>query len=250
MNDYSIVTDPIAFRKAFLTQVNPSFVDEKYAAMFRVILYFVWRGAFRSRAAVVLDHVQTDLGYLCLSAYLAFLPYLQMTRMGYPTDALVLLRAHMERIALVGYLNANRGEIGKYVAGHGNLQKKAMAWAKAETPENWMILYGIFSNVAHSKIIGPAGHIFSDNEIGIAFRQDLSPDPEKGADFAEILIAGALYSIASLDPFTSTILGPDKFVPFLNDPEIVNYVRREDLEEFLAFAQSWVEEYSSNENNS
>jgi len=209
-----------------------------------VLLYYIWRGAFESRAAVVNKQVQGDLGLLCLSAYKAFLPILQILRLGYWCDAMVLLRALMERIALVGYLHKNRQYIPQYAAGRGGLQKKAMTWAKQQSLENWMMLYSLLSNVAHSRLEGPAGHLLDQTSIGAAFRLDLTPSPEDGADMTDVLLAGIVYALLALDPIVADIVDYKSLAVFPVDPDSLVYLSRDDFIEFRDFLQEFYDEYS------
>lgn len=72
----------------------------------------------------------TDLNLLCLSTYKAFLPILQLIRMGYASDAFVLMRTLMERIAILGYLSENPDLIDEFKKGKSHFQKKAMMRTK------------------------------------------------------------------------------------------------------------------------
>lgn len=74
MPNLGIVTNPKIFQAAFLDQRPNKDLDEEYGSLIRVLLYYVWRGAFTSRAAVIDRQVQDSLGLLCLSTYKAFLP--------------------------------------------------------------------------------------------------------------------------------------------------------------------------------
>lgn len=243
MSRYSLVTNPLEFRNAFLAQVTDSIVDKQIEPVLRVLLYYIWRGAFESRAAVVNKHVQGDLGLLCLSAYKAFLPVLQMLRLGYWCDAMILLRALMERIALVGYLHKNRQYIPQYAAGKGGLQKKAMIWAKQQSLENWMVLYSLLSNVTHSRLEGPAGHLLDQTSIGAAFRLDLTSSPEGGADMTDDLCAGIVYALLALDPILVEIIDYKSLAIFPIDPDVLIYLSKDDLVSFQDFLQKYQDEY-------
>jgi len=243
MSDYSLVTNPLEFRRTLLAQVNHSRVDREYAPVLRVLLYYIWRGAFESRSAVVGGHVLGDLGLLSLSVYKAFLPIVQMVRLGYPGDTLVLLRALMERIALLGYLHNNRQYIAEYVASKGNLQKKAMAWAKQQPLENWMRLYGVLSNVAHSRLEGPAAHLLAENAIGEAFRLDLTPTPESGADMTAELLAFVVYALLAVEPIASEIMEYRSLAVFPSDTDSLLYLRREDLVDLRDFLQRFCDKH-------
>lgn len=244
MADYSLITNPQEFSSAVMTQVSDSPVDRQYASVLRVLIYYIWRGAFESRAAVVTEQVEGNLGLLSLSIYMALLPILQVIRLGYPTDTLVLLRALMERIALLGYLHNNRQCICQYSSGKRNLQKEAMRWAKGQALENWMRLYGLMSNVAHSRPVGPAGHLLAENPIGEAFRSDLTPTPEDGADMTAELLAGVAYALAAADPIACEIIDYKSLDPFPSDKDSLAYLSKEDVLEFGGFLQRFYDKYS------
>ena len=244
MSDYSLVTNPLNFSSAVLGQVSDSPVDRESAPVLCVLLYYFWRGAFESRAAVVTEQVEANLGLLSLSVYQAFLPIVQMIRLGYPADTLVLLRALMERIALLGYLHNNRQLVAKYVAGVKSLEKEAMRWAKEQPLQNWMRLYGLLSNVAHSRMVGPAGHLLAENPIGEAFRSDLTPKPADGADMTAELLAGVAYALAAADPIACEIIDYKSLDPFPSDKDSLAYLSKEDVLEFGGFLQRFYDKYS------
>jgi hypothetical protein len=238
-----IVTNPNHFRKAVLDQTSSSHIDKLYAGTLRVLLYLVWKGAFNSRAALVENQVDIDLGILCLSTYKAFIPIIQMIRLGYPSDAIILLRALMERIALLGYLNADRTLIPKYVEGDNHIRKDAMAWAKSNSLQNWMYLYSYLSNVAHSKPEGSAGHLFEDNDIGRAFREDLSESSKDGPKLTDELLGLVCYALLAADPIAVEILATRKFTAFAEDKKILMFINTADLKDFRDFLLRFIDKY-------
>ncbi len=242
--DYSLVTDPIEFAREVLAQTRHCPLDAQYGSVLRVLLYYVWRGAFESRAALVTDQVEAHIGLLGLSVYKAFVPIVQMIRLGYPADTLVLLRALMERIALLGYLHENRHLVANYASGKPGLQKQAMRWAKEQQLENWMMVYGLLSKVAHSGIEGSAGHLLEENPIGDAFRLDLTPSPERGAAMSSELLAGIVYALAAVDPILCQIIQYKSLSAFPSDTDASTYLRRSDLVEFQDFLQRFRDKHA------
>jgi hypothetical protein len=151
MSHLSIVKNPLEFRETFLASINVARADESYIGIIRIFLYYIWRGAFKATTEILQGRAQPELSLICLSCYKAVLPIIQLIRLGYAGDALMLHRALMERIAILDYLNDNPELIQKYKNGKADLNKDAMPWAKKHAPQNWMRLYGYLSNVAHSK---------------------------------------------------------------------------------------------------
>jgi hypothetical protein len=156
---------------------------------------------------------------------------------------MILLRALMERIALVGYLHKNRQYIPQYAAGKGSLQKNAMTWAKQQSLENWMRLYSLLSNVTHSRLVGAAGHLLDQTSIGVAFRSDLTPSPEDGVDMADVLSVGIVYALGALDPFLADILNYRNLAVFPGDSDSLVYLSTDDFKNFLDFLQECCDEY-------
>lgn len=243
MSDLEIVSNPLRFRDAFLSQVPLSRVDDDYQSQIRILLYYVWRGANASRTSLLQNKVQSDLGFLSLSIYQAFLPVLQTIRLGYPTDAFILLRALLERIALLGYLHNNRDLLPKYVEGKTTLQDKAMSWAKQHAPENWMRLYSELSKIAHSRIQGVAGHLLGNNPISVSFRSTLHHPSPEGSVLIDELLAGTFYSLIAADTFATEILDRKGFTVFPKDARITLYVSPEDLQMLQAFLKRLIDKY-------
>jgi hypothetical protein len=243
MADLDVVTNPIKFREMFLAQVTSSDVDKEHGAVLRVLLYYIWRGIFEARAALLKSHAQTDLGILCLATYKSFLPIIQNIRLGYPADTIILLRALMERIALLGYLHAHHDIIPKYIASRDNLQKNAMAWAKEHAPENWMRLYNAFSNVAHSRLEGTAGYMLDTNPIAEAFRKSMPASTIQITTITDELIALVCYALVAVDPFATGALGYENIGMFPADKQVIKYVALADLVKFQNFLTQLINKF-------
>jgi hypothetical protein len=225
----NIVDNPINFRNVFLQQSPNKEFDDHFKSVLNVLLYYIWRGFFKSRTAILNSTVQPDLGFLCLSAYKALLPILYSIRLGYLTDVYILLRAHMERIALIGYLDENRIFITKYKNRVGNLQKKALNWAKQESLENWMFIYGRLSDVAHSKLEGTVGHLLDFTFIGEAFRKNLQFTQDSIIDSSHEILYLICYSLIALDTIVSKVLNDPAMKKIPEDRAILKYVQKNDL---------------------
>ncbi len=154
-----IRSDAVAFRESFLSETSPTMVDRDYGAVLRVILFYIWRGCSFSRKAGLTGKTDPSASLISLSAYEATLGIIQLIRIGYHADAIVLIRALLERIAIVGWLGENRPLLSRYFSGELKPYKEAFTWAKKKPLPNWVSLYSTFSDVAHSRIVGPAGHI-------------------------------------------------------------------------------------------
>ncbi len=115
MTSLRIVENPHEFQEVFLSRIPKSKLDTIYGSVIRSLLYFIWKGSYQTVNNI--ENIQPELGLLCLSTYKALLPVVHLIRLGYNADAFVLLRAVMERIALLGYLNYNRDIIQKYKEG-------------------------------------------------------------------------------------------------------------------------------------
>jgi hypothetical protein len=103
-----IVINPLAFRESFFAEASSTTADSEYSAVLHVILYYLWRGCSLSREAGINGKTDPKASLIAQSAYEAVLTILQLLRIGYQTDATTLLRALMERIAIIGYIGENR----------------------------------------------------------------------------------------------------------------------------------------------
>src|SRR4030042_6799985 len=193
-----IVTNPLAFRESFFAEASSTKVDSEYSAVLHVILYYLWRGCSLSRNAGIRGKADPKASLIAQSAYEAALSILQLIRIGYHADAATLLRALMERIAIIGYIGENRHLIARHFQGELSPYKEALSWAKKKSLPNWMSLYSTLSGVAHSNIVGPAGHINNRTEIGNAFRPATKKHPS-GPNMIEELLGLAVYSLIALD---------------------------------------------------
>lgn len=107
----NILTSSIAFRESFLAEASSTIVDHDNGAVLNVILYYLWRGCKLSRDAGITGNTDAQASLIAQSAYEAPLAIIQLLRMGYEADAATLLRALMERIAIVEYLGEKGGTI-------------------------------------------------------------------------------------------------------------------------------------------
>jgi hypothetical protein len=107
----------VTFRDSFLSETSPTRIDRDYGAVLRVVLFYLWRGCSLSRTAGQTVKTDPSAALISLSAYEATLGIIQLIRIGYHADAIVLGRALMERIAIVGYLSENRTLLPRYFAG-------------------------------------------------------------------------------------------------------------------------------------
>src|SRR5574341_573277 len=244
MSHLSIVKNPIEFRETFLASVKGSYTDKKHIEIIRVLLYYVWRGAFRATGEILQGRGQPELNLICLSIYKAILPVIQLLRLGYSGDALTLLRALMERIAILGYLNENPNLIRKFKSGKADLNKEAMQWDKKHAPKNWMRLYGYLSNIAHSKKEGTASHVFEENAIGEAFLYML-PHSKPNEGMADLVLLMICYTLGAIDPITLKVLNLNDFQAFPNDESIDKYVSKSDLLRLKNFLSQMIIKYGA-----
>lgn len=132
------------------------------------------------------------------------------------------------------------------MSGNHNVQKKAMAWSKKNEPPNWMKLYGLMSNIAHSRLEGVAGNlVVDDNPIGDAFRQYLQSSEETVQSLIieknEAIFLCLINALSATDKIGATMFGNKNFPIFPTDPEYVCYFKTSDLEDFDDFLRKHVE---------
>jgi hypothetical protein len=187
---------------------------------------------------------EPNAALLSLSAYESILGFLQLIRIGYHADAIVLARAVMERIAIVGYLSENRELIPRYHSGKLSPYKDALAWARKKPLSNWMILYNALSDVTHSRIVGPAGHIYNRTSISNAFRES-ERALSKDADMTEELLGLVLYSLIALDPLAIALIEDNETQPFPNTTALIENLTFGDIQEFTTFLKRFVARYSN-----
>lgn len=238
----NIVNNPTVFREFFLSEASRTKADEEYSAVLHVILYYLWRGCSLSQGAIFTGKCGPQESLIAQSAYEAVLGIVQLIRIGYHADAATLLRALMERIAIVGYLGENRHLIPRYFKGELSPYKEALSWAKKKALPNWMILYSALSGVVHSNIVGPAGHISNRTEIGNAYRLATEKYPN-GSNMIEELFGLTIYSLLALDPLALELIQNDSVKPFPDDPEMSQNVGNKNASEFIAFIQKVVNRY-------
>jgi hypothetical protein len=240
-----IVTNPLAFRESFFAEASSTKADSEYSAVLNVILYYLWRGCSISREAGISGKTDPKASLIAQSTYEATLAILQLIRVGYHADAAILLRALMERIAIIGYIGENRHLIARYFQGELSPYKEALSWAKKKTLPNWMILYSTLSGVAHSNIMGPAGHINNCTEIGNAFRLATEKYPS-GPNMIEELLGLTVYSLFALDTLALELIQNSSVKPFSNDPGMAQILGNKDANEFVDFLQKLVDRYGKN----
>jgi len=212
-------------------------VDRDYGAVLRVILFYIWRGCSFSRKAGLTGKTDPSASLISLSAYEATLGIIQLIRIGYHADAIVLIRALLERIAIVGWLGENRPLLSRYFSGELKPYKEAFTWAKKKPLPNWVSLYSTFSDVAHSRIVGPAGHINNRSEIGFAFREVRTGDTIGDTEMAHELLGLVVYSLVILDPLALILIENAEIQPLPKDICLVHYISLEDIEKFQIFLQ-------------
>ena len=237
-----IVTNPLAFRESFFAEVLSTKVESEYSAVLHVILYYLWRGCSLSQEAGIRGKTDPKASLIAQSAYESALAILQLIRVGYQADAATLLRALMERIAIIGYIGENRHLIARYFQGELSPYKEALSWAKKKSLPNWMILYSTLSGVAHSNVVGPAGHINNHTEIGNAFRLATEKYPS-GPNMIEELLGLTVYSLIALDTLALELIQNNSVKPFPNDPGMAQNIGNIDAKEFVDFLQKLVDRY-------
>jgi hypothetical protein len=243
-----IRSDAVKFRNSFLSEISPMKIDQNYSAVLHVVLYYLWRGCSLSRTAGITGKSNPNAALLSLSSYEAILGVIQLTRIGYQADALVLGRALLERIAIVGYLGENRSLLSRYFAGGFTPYKEALAWAKKKPLENWMFLYSTFSGITHSRIVGPAGHINNRTPIGNAFREVRPGDTTNDTDMTDVLLGFALFSLIVLDPLALNLIEDKHTHPFPQDLDLIQNIGINDVLNMRKFLQDYIKRYEKHSN--
>ncbi len=239
----NIRVDPKIFCESFLSEIAQPKINVEFDPIIRILLFYIWRGCELSREAGLTGKVEPNIALLSLSCYEEFLGIIQLTRLGYQADAIILFRSLMERIAIIGYLGEKMELIPRYFSGNLNPYSEAFSWAKKKPLSNWNILYSTFSKIVHSGIEGPAGHINNRNTIGNAFRENPSKDPLNDAEMAEELIACAIYSLIALDPLAMLLILNEDVEPFSSPTDIINNVGQDEYNKMVEFLHSFIEKY-------
>jgi hypothetical protein len=239
----NLLIDPIAFRESFLAEAPSTKFDNEYSAVVNVILYYLWRGCKVSREALLTGGADPKAALIAQSGYEAILGIIQLLRVGYQADAATLLRALMERIAIIGYLGENKHLIPRYFDGDLSPYKEALAWAKKNTLQNWMILYSTLSSFVHSKAVGSAGHINNRTEIGNAFRLATKKYPTGASSLIEELLGLVIYSLLALDSLALKLIQAKSVRPFSDAPGMAEDVGINDAKEYQQFLQKLVARY-------
>ena len=245
----NILSNPIAFQHSFLFEASSTRFDKKYGALLRVILYYLWRGCSLSRTSGITGKADPNASLISLSAYEAVLGVIQLTRLGYQADAIILMRALMERIAIIGFLGENRSLIPRYWAGKWTPYIEALAWAKKKPLQNWINLYSTLSGVVHSRIVGPAGHINNRTNIGNVFRETTNLNSVNDTGMPEELLGLVFYSLVALDPLALILIQDDSTQPFPTDPSFVLYLGINDVKEYRDFLQRIISRYKKSPAN-
>jgi len=245
----NVLSDATAFRESFLSEASPTNADRDYGAVFRVLLFYLWRGCSLSRTSGITGKVNPNAALISLSAYEAILGILQNIRIGYQADATILARSLMERIAIVGYLGENRALIQRYWDGKWTPYKEALAWAKNKSLPNWMILYGALSGVVHSRLAGAAGHVNNQTKIGNVFREVEHQDSSNNVGIPEELLGFVVYSLMALDPLALALIQDNITQPFPTDPSFVAFVGINDAKEYRDFLQNLIKRYEKTPTN-
>ena len=239
----NLLTDPIAFRKSFLAEATSTKVDNEYGAVLNVLLYYLWRGCALSREAGLTGKTDPKASLIAQSAYEATLAVIQLLRVGYEADAATLLRALMERIAIVGYLGENRHLIARYFKGELSAYKEPLSWAKKKSLPNWMILHSALSGVVHSNVVGPAGHINNRTIIGNTFRLATKKYPSDAKGSIDEILSLTVYSLYALDTLALELIQNNSVKPFSHDPDIAQNLGAEDAKKFIDFLQKLIDRY-------
>jgi hypothetical protein len=232
MIDPQKIIDFPQFLDIYLPQIS-SDIDNSYKAILRVLFYYIWRGICKSWIELLSLKIETNLAFSCVATYKSFIPIIQNIRLGYISDALILTRSLMERIALIGYLNAFPSQIPKYIANNESLNKKAMPWAISHFPEHFKTPYNILSNIVHARKGGSALYLIENITDPEAYRSIYSNQRNKAlTDQAMLLI---WREIIVIDFFFSQICGNPTEDNISQDKMIMNYISLEDLNEFRKF---------------
>jgi hypothetical protein len=242
MKDNDIIFDPVIFRNEFLKQVSNSSIDSSKQDILNILLYFIWLGITKTRNAILTNHINFNLGWLCLATFKSCLPIIQNIRLGYPSDSYILYRSLMERIALLGFLDANPEEINKYLASKDHIQKDAMKWAKNKAPQNWMFLYNQLSNVAHTRLAGTAGYIFDYSLIGVKIQESMPKGTRPPQNFTDELLMFMFYTITAIDTFTEKIIN-FKILDFSLTSQITQYFTLEEISRVQKYFSSFIARY-------
>lgn len=237
-----IATDPKAFQESFFEEISNTQINGEYDGIFRVILFYIWRGCSISQESGISGKCDPYTSLLALSSYESVLGILQLIRIGYHADALILLRVLMEKIAIVGYLGENRHDISRYVKNNNLLYKPALKWAKEKSLPNWMILYNQLSSIVHSNKVGFAAHINNHTDIGKAFRLATEKYPT-AVDVEEELLGLTVYSLLALDTLTLLFIQNTQTNPFSSDQDMINNVGIKDFKAFSDFLHKLVDQY-------
>ena len=171
---------------------------------------------------------------------LSFLPIIQSTRLGYLSDAIILFRALMERISILGYLSENEDQISRYMDGKSKTEQKAMSWLKDSGDKIHMTLYGYASKVVHPYLVGMGGSLLSHNNISGSFRLDLGANEKLGFD-VDTILGLLIYSIQVIDNILSKLIPNRNITPMGEDEKMLRYFNLQEIQNFLDYLNSSLE---------
>jgi len=234
-------SDPLSFRASFLNQVASEEFDVKYKSFINVILYFVWLGITSARKMTIQGNIDPGLGFLCLATYKSFLPIIQNLRLGYTSSTIVLLRAQMEQIALLGFLNSKPELIPKYTNNY-DLKEKGLSWMKDKV-ENWAKIYSYFSSVAHPTIRSTSVQIYDNSILGNSLNASMPLMDQNEKSMSDEVIAGIVYSLFAMDNFNKSVIGRKLFDTQKNKYDLYKFDFLEDLKGLMNFLQQFITKY-------
>lgn len=232
MIDLEIIIKYNKFMDIILGQISSPEIDSSYRPIMRVLLYYIWRGICIARIESFSSKIESNLAFLCVATYKSFIPILQNIRLGYTSDVLILIRSLMERIALMGYLDANPSLIPTFISGKKNLYSKALSWARKNGPENFMSYYGLLSNIVHVKKEGSALYFADDRAEGDAIRNIFSNLDHTMTDELFTLLWIEIFTVNS---FFSQIYSYSAEDDSTIDKMIIKYISQEDFNDFQNF---------------
>lgn len=242
MPNLDIINNPTHFRTLFYNQVQRGVINPSYTPIINIILYLVWVGITKTLNNLPGINLNQGLYFLCLATYKSFLPIIQNIRIGYIAAALILMRSHIEQIALLGYLQENTELIPRYIKGE-DLKRGALKWAKENTVANWMTFYSNYSKVVHAKLENTATSVMDESEIGVLIQKSLPNFPVDADKLTDELLAGVIYSLIALDCFNENLIGLKLFSPkiFLINPS--SAITPKDLKTLQDFITHFIEKH-------
>ena len=241
--DYIIKFDK--FMDIFNTQISVSEIDGLYGSILKVFIYYVWRGI--SMSWIEIRNPQKirykNLAPICVATYKSFLPIIQNIRLGYQAEALILIRSLIERISLMGFLNANPNLIPRYINNNENFNDKAFSWAKSTVPNNTMKIYGLLSDITHAKKGGMALYLFDNRSDGEAIRYIFSNHVDATMIAQIIILLWNEMEFANSLFFDICGYTPDDRLTI--DKIIFNYLDIDEINNFIKFFRGFKDNNST-----